>query len=111
MEFVLGILASLGVILLLEILGSFLLLPIVASDGAVLHVTLRVGRSQRVNAALLRGLIFLRETGVVWWKIAVILPAETLRPDDIIMLLCKKHHGLYVFTEDEYLDWVKQTDG
>ena len=109
MEIVVGILAAWGVIMLFWTLLGGLLLPLRRRDDTMMTVVLQGGSGSHHMERYLRGLLWLRNSGVLWWDILVVpdgLPMDTLERLD--MLMYKESH-VYMVSLGQLKEWMEGT--
>ena len=105
MELLVGMLAAWGLITLIWTLAGAVLLPIRRRDNLRLTVVFRgkVGQTQLEH--WIRGLIWLRESGIIWWNIVVL--TDELE-DEARQYVCVQEQQGYItgMTKEEWKDWV-----
>lgn len=109
MDIVVGVLAAWGIIMLFWTLLGVLLLPLRRRDDTMMTVVLRGSTRSRYMERYLRGLLWLRNSGLLWWDILVVpdgLPMDTLERLD--MMMYKESH-VDMVSLCELKDWMEGT--
>lgn len=109
MDIIVGVFAAWGVIMLFWTLFGVLLLPLRRRDDTMITVVLRGNSRSRHMERYLRGLLWLRNSGVLWWDILVApdgLPMDTLEALDLMM--CKESH-VEMVSFAQLKDWMEGT--
>ncbi len=105
MELLVGMLAAWGLITLIWTLAGAVLLPLRRRDDLRLTVVFRGKAGLTQTERWLRGLIWLRESGLIWWNILVLtdeLEEESLR---YVHELERQGH-ITEITKEQWKDWV-----
>lgn len=109
MDIIVGILAAWGLVMLLWTIFGLLLLPLRRRDDTMMTVVLRGDARSRHMERYLRGLLWLRNSGVLWWDILVVpdgLSMDTLERLDLMMY---KESHIDMVSLFELKDWMEST--
>lgn len=106
MELVVGILAAWGLVMLLWTVAGLILLPL--SRRKDLRLTVLVQGKNHHMERYLRGLLWLRNMGILWWDVLVL--EDQLTPDecDWLKWLMDKESSVSFITLDKLRDWMEQ---
>lgn len=111
MEIVIGALAAWGLLMLIWTLAGVLLLPLSRNKDSAITVVLRCRGDARWMERQLRGLVWLRDSGLIWWDILVLdLDMEADARQRAAQLAQKQDH-VVIMNLDEVKEWIKQHDG
>lgn len=109
MDIIVGVLAAWGFIMLLWTLFGVLLLPLRRRDDTIMTIVLRGSARNRHMERYLQALLWLRNSGVLWWDIIIVpdgLDMDTLERLD--MMMYKESHIEMVALSQLY-DWMEGT--
>lgn len=111
MEIVIGTLAAWGLLMLVWTLAGVLLLPLSRNRDSAMTVVLRCRGDARWLERQVRGLIWLRDSGFLWWDILILdLNMESDAKERATQLVQKQDH-VVLMNLDEVKEWMKQHDG
>ncbi len=111
MEIMIGALAAWGLLMLVWTLAGVLLLPLSRNRDSAMTVVLRCRGDARWLERQLRGLIWLRDSGFLWWDILVLdMNMETDARERAVQLAQKQDHVVFM-NMDEVKEWMEQHDG
>lgn len=105
MELLVGMLAAWGLITLIWTLAGAALLPIRRRENLRLAVILRGKAGLTQMERWLRGLIWLRESGLIWWNIVIL--TDELEDETLEYVRNMEQQG-YIkgLTKEQWKDWV-----
>lgn len=106
MELLLGILTAWGLIMLLWTLMGALFMPLQRREETSITVILR--GDGRFFCSYLKGLLWLRDMGIVWWNILIIqdeLSADTI---EYLTYFVEKKQHVSLISKDALQDWMEQ---
>lgn len=72
MEILLGALAAWGLLMLIWTVAGILLLPLGRNPDSTLTVVIRCKGEARWLERQLRGLLWLRDSGILWWNVVIL---------------------------------------
>ena len=108
MEFLIGVLAAWGGIMLIWTLIGIALLPMTRRQDTRLTVVLRAeGSGQRLEQYI-KGLFWIRDMGLLWWDVAVLRDHLTEEGQNRAQQLTKKENHTAVIFADELIDWMER---
>lgn len=111
MEIMIGALAAWGLLMLVWTLAGVLLLPLSRNRDSAMTVVLRCRGDARWLERQLRGLIWLRDSGFLWWDILVLdMDMETDAKERAMQLAQKQDH-VVLMNMDEVKEWMERHDG
>lgn len=106
MELLVGMLAAWGLITLIWTLAGVVLLPIRRRDNLRLTVVFRGEADLTQLEHRLRGVLWLRESGLVWWNILIL--TDDLKEDSLQYVQRMEEQGhLAGITVEQWKDWVE----
>ena len=105
MELLVGMLAAWGLITLIWTLAGAVLLPIRRIGNLRLTVVFRGEASLTQLEHWLRSILWLRESGMIWWNILVL--TDDLKEDSLQYVREMEEQGyLAGITKEQWKDWV-----
>lgn len=105
MELLVGMLAAWGLITLIWTLAGAVLLPIRRRGNLRLTVVFRGEASLTQLEHWLRSVLWLRESGMIWWNILVL--TDDLKEDSLQYVRKMEEQGyLAGVTKEQWKDWV-----
>ena len=109
MDVVVGILAAWGLIMLCWTLYGLMLLPLRRRDDTKVYVVLRGVHNSRYMERYLRGLLWLRNMGMIWWDI--LIPTDGLSMDTLerLDLMMYKESHIIMAGFDQLKEWMEDT--
>lgn len=106
MEIVVGALAAWGVIMLFWTLLGVLYLPLRRRDDTAMTVVLQAKRGSRALERYLKGLVWLRNTGFVWWDIVVITDGLTMDELEAVDYTAQQESHVHLVGLENLTDWM-----
>lgn len=107
MELFIGILAAWGMIMLLWILVGVALLPLSRRDDTKITVFLYSSGKNLFLPHYLRGLLWLRNTGLVWWDVVVIAEEQSELLLDYMEVIMAKHSHVEMIGSSDLKEWME----
>lgn len=111
MELLVGILAAWGVIMLLWTLLGAVLLPLSRRDDTSLTVLLRSSGNHQWMIRYLRGLLWLRNAGLIWWDIAVVAEEEDDTLREYMEVIMAKNSHVELIGSSDLKEWMEANYG
>ena len=108
MEIVLGVLAAWGLIMLVWTLVGAVLLPLRRRDDLRLTLFLRGRGEPDELERWIRGLIWVRESGLIWWDIVIASDGLGEESSSVVSRLAGQHADVFMGTIDEIKDWMDE---
>ncbi len=105
MEILLGALAAWGLIMLVWVLGGLLLLPM--GRGIRLTVVMHGTGEMPLMERCMQGLIWLRNSGLLWWNILILDEAMNQEAQDRAKRLAQDHSQVLVMNLEELKEWME----
>lgn len=111
MEIIVGVLAAWGLLMLVWTLAGVLLLPLNRNPDTALTVVLQGRGDARWLERQLRGLVWLRDSGLLWWDILIL--DLGLEQDALLSAqrLAERLDNVVLMNLDEVKEWMEQHDG
>lgn len=107
MEIVVGILASWGLIMLLWTLLGVFFLPLSRREDICLTVLLRGTGEASLVEMYLKGVLWLRDMGLIWWDVLILADGFDQETMDAVELLTEKEQHVSVVTKQMLKDWME----
>lgn len=108
MEFLIGVLAAWGGIMLLWTLLGVAMLPLTRRKDTRIFVVLQAeGDAPRLEQYL-KGILWLRNAGVLWWNVAVLKDDLTEDAENRMISMTEKEHCVALIGADELTDWMER---
>lgn len=108
MEIVFGMLAAWGLIMLIWTLVGAVLLPLRRRGDLRLTVLLRGNGDPNCLERWLRGLVWVRESGLIWWDIVILSDGLGEESRGIAQRAADQYADVLVETVDEIKDWMDE---
>lgn len=111
MEIIVGVLAAWGLLMLVWTLAGVLLLPLSRNPDTALTVVLQGRGDARWLERQLRGLVWLRDSGLLWWDVLIL--DLGLEQDALCnaQRLAERLDNVVLMNLDEVKEWMEQHDG
>lgn len=107
MEILVGALAAWGLIMLIWTIAGAILLPLRRRGDLRLTVVMEGNGSGMQLQRWLRGLLWLRETGILWWDI-VIIKDELDQEAAAYAAAAEERCQALLLSWDEWKEWVER---
>lgn len=108
MEILVGILAAWGTVMLVYTLLGLFLMPLTRRKNIKITALVQPVGAPRFLEQYIRGLMWLRDMGLLWWDIAVV--SDGLDPEAAQQTLrfLEKESSAYVIAAEDLLDWMER---
>ena len=107
MELLVGTLAAWGLIMLIWTIAGVILLPLRRREDLRLTVVMEGNAPGLQLQHWLRGLLWLREMGILWWNI-VIVKDELDQEAEAYAEAAAERCQVYLLSRDEWKEWVER---
>ena len=111
MEIVVGALAAWGLLMLIWTLAGVLLLPVSRNSDTAMTVVLCCRGDARGLERQLRGLVWLRDSGLLWWDILILDLGMDQDAKANAERLADNKDNVVFMNMDEVKEWMEQHDG
>lgn len=108
MELLIGILAAWGAVMLVWTILGLLLLPLTRRKDLRITAILRGSGDAGHLEQYIKGLLWLRNMGLVWWDIAILSDDLTDEARDEALRLTETQTNSAVISTAELLDWMER---
>lgn len=108
MEFIIGILAAWGLIMLLWTLAGAMFLPL--SRSADMRLTLLLqgkGDAHRLEHCL-KGVLWLRDMGLIWWDVVILEDQLSEEARQQAEKLAENEQHVAILSMDTLRDWMEK---
>ena len=111
MEIFVGALAAWGLLMLVWTVMGLLVLPLGRREDSDLTVVLRCSGEATWLERQVRGLTWLRDSGVLWWNIMILNAGLSAEAKDRALRLAQEHSGIeYQEQQKEWTVYDGRTD-
>lgn len=107
MELLVGILAAWGLIMLLWTLLGAAFLPLSRRDDTKLTVLLRASGKDHWSLHYVRGLLWLRNAGLIWWDIVVVAEDENSQLSGAMEVIMAKNSHVELIGCSDLKEWME----
>ena len=107
MDILIGSLAAWGLITLLWVILGVVFLPVSRHDDSNITVILRGQGSASFLPLQLRGIVWLRELGFVWWDIYILCDDLDCELIERLSVYAEKHNQIYLIDHHQLIDWME----
>ena len=108
MNIIVGVLAAWGFIMLLWTLFGMLLLPLRRRDDTRITVLLRGTSGCRYMERYLRGLLWLRNAGILWWDILIIKDGLSMDVLEQLDMMMYKESHIDMVSLGQLKEWMEE---
>lgn len=108
MDMLVGILAAWGLVMLLWTVAGLFLLPLSRREDLRMTVLVRGRNHPRCMERYLRGLVWLRNMGLLWWDVLVLEDGLTREEVDWLRCLMEKEPCVSFIRSEKLRNWMEQ---
>lgn len=108
MEILVGILVAWGAVMLVWTLLGLFLMPLTRRKTIKITAVVQAVGAPRFMEQYIRGLLWLRDMGLLWWNVAVV--ADQLDPETVqqTQRFLEKESSAVVIAAEDLLDWMER---
>lgn len=107
MEILVGALAAWGLLMLIWTAAGVLLLPLGRRRDSALTVVLRCSGDAAWMERQIRGLLWLRDSGILWWNILILDMDMNDEARDRAVRLVREQSQIHLMNLDELKEWME----
>lgn len=107
MEILLGALAAWGLLMLVWTVAGILLLPLGRNPDSTLTVVIRCIGEARWLERQLRGILWLRDSGILWWNVVILNMGMSQDALDRAVRLTENQGQVWLVEGCELKEWME----
>lgn len=107
MEILVGALAAWGLLMVIWTVAGILLLPLGRREDSALTVVVRCSKDATWMERQIRGLLWLRDSGILWWNILILDVDMSEEARDRADRLVSHESQIHLMDLDELKEWME----